>query len=136
MARESGGGRKGLCPKCQGRLHQRALGGSGVKVDSCPSCHGIWFDGGELQKHSAAVTGDIVPSADAEMSGRYCPRCEVVMTSFRYSGSGVTIDLCEECRGVWLDMGEFKRLAGEPTAERDGGLLGLLGRTLKGLTPW
>ena len=44
-----------------------------------------------------------------------CPLCidEVLDTRHR---SGVEIDVCPRCRGVWLDRGELDRLAG-PVAE-------------------
>ena len=35
------------CPKCGGKLEERALGD--VKVDVCPDCGGTWLDAGELQ---------------------------------------------------------------------------------------
>lgn len=44
-----------------------------------------------------------------------CPLCidEVLDTRHR---SGVEIDVCPRCRGVWLDRGELDKLAG-PVAE-------------------
>lgn len=39
----------GLCPKCQKiSLAETIL--CGVEVDACPSCEGVYFDWGELQK--------------------------------------------------------------------------------------
>ena len=39
-----------------------------------------------------------------------CPRCGTEMeTRIR---SGVTIDLCLDCYGIFLDRGEFERLMG------------------------
>jgi Zn-finger nucleic acid-binding protein len=37
-----------------------------------------------------------------------CPKCRGAMTS--YERSGVVIDQCTECRGVFLDRGELERL--------------------------
>lgn len=37
-----------------------------------------------------------------------CPKCQGVMRS--YERNGVTIDQCQECRGVYLDRGELERL--------------------------
>ena len=120
-------GRELMCPKCQGRLHEDTLKASGVGVDSCPSCRGMWFERDELAAHSAAVEGRLVPGADAGISGRGCPACGVPMTKFRYSGTEVEVDLCEECRGVWLDLGELKRLETGATEEDEGGgFMGLL----------
>ena len=37
-----------------------------------------------------------------------CPKCQGAMR--QYERSGVTIDQCSECRGVFLDRGELERL--------------------------
>jgi len=40
---------EGLCPKCQGQaLHTYMR--AGVELDRCPSCGGLFFDYGELDK--------------------------------------------------------------------------------------
>jgi uncharacterized protein len=42
------------------------------------------------------------------MSELVCPKCESPMRS--YERSGVTIDQCTGCRGVFLDRGELERM--------------------------
>ncbi len=37
-----------------------------------------------------------------------CPLCEVSMKEV--SRKGVQVDVCPECRGVWLDRGELDKL--------------------------
>lgn len=37
-----------------------------------------------------------------------CPKCGGAMRS--YERSGITVDQCTECRGVFLDRGELERL--------------------------
>ncbi|KIM00181.1 hypothetical protein CCC_02969 [Paramagnetospirillum magnetotacticum MS-1] len=37
-----------------------------------------------------------------------CPNCNVGMTNVLRSG--VEIDICPQCRGVWLDRGELEKL--------------------------
>jgi Zn-finger nucleic acid-binding protein len=37
-----------------------------------------------------------------------CPKCRGAMR--QYERSGVTIDQCTECRGIFLDRGELERL--------------------------
>ena len=34
------------CPRCGATLGHRQY--KGVSLDSCPSCHGVWLDAGEL----------------------------------------------------------------------------------------
>jgi uncharacterized protein len=38
-----------------------------------------------------------------------CPKCHGPMR--QYERSGVIIDQCQECRGIFLDRGELERLA-------------------------
>jgi uncharacterized protein len=37
-----------------------------------------------------------------------CPKCQASMRT--YERSGVTVDQCGECRGIFLDRGELERL--------------------------
>lgn len=37
-----------------------------------------------------------------------CPNCNVGMTQVHRSG--VELDICPQCRGVWLDRGELEKL--------------------------
>jgi Zn-finger nucleic acid-binding protein len=38
-----------------------------------------------------------------------CPRCETSVLDER-ERNGVTVDVCGQCRGVWLDRGELEKL--------------------------
>ena len=38
-----------------------------------------------------------------------CPRCNTSTLDER-ERSGVTLDVCPQCRGVWLDRGELEKL--------------------------
>ena len=133
MGRNEGARGELDCPKCQGRLYERALKSSGIRIDACPSCRGMWFEWGELEKHLEPAERDFTPPADAVASGRRCPLCAIAMSTFRYRGTDVAIDVCEECGGVWLDVGETDRLKDRPEPSA-GGFLGCLGRVLKELT--
>ena len=42
------------------------------------------------------------------MDSLTCPKCQGAMRS--YERSGVTIDQCTDCRGIFLDRGELERL--------------------------
>jgi hypothetical protein len=37
-----------------------------------------------------------------------CPKCHGVMRT--YSRGGLILELCEDCRGIFLDQGELERL--------------------------
>ncbi|MEX1254946.1 MAG: zf-TFIIB domain-containing protein [Dehalococcoidia bacterium] len=47
-----------------------------------------------------------------------CPLCDVSMKEI--DRRGVEVDICPECKGVWLDRGELdKLLAAAPQYERE-----------------
>jgi Zn-finger nucleic acid-binding protein len=49
-----------------------------------------------------------------------CPKCQGAMRT--YERSGITVDQCPECRGVFLDRGELEQLLdAEATAQRGAG---------------
>jgi Zn-finger nucleic acid-binding protein len=43
-----------------------------------------------------------------------CPKCTAEMR--HYERSGVTVDQCSECRGIFLDRGELERLTDAESA--------------------
>lgn len=42
------------------------------------------------------------------MTELLCPKCQAPMRT--YERSGVTVDRCTECRGIFLDAGELERV--------------------------
>lgn len=42
------------------------------------------------------------------MESLTCPKCRGAMRT--YERSGITVDQCTECRGIFLDRGELERL--------------------------
>ena len=47
-----------------------------------------------------------------------CPNCNSSMQNV--NRSGVDIDMCPSCRGVWLDRGELEKLLSEQRQEQQG----------------
>lgn len=45
-----------------------------------------------------------------------CPKCQNIMR--QYERSGVIVDQCEGCRGIFLDRGELERLVDAESAWR------------------
>jgi uncharacterized protein len=46
------------CPKCDGTTDALNYGGdTGIILDRCTSCHGLWLDGGELEKVQQLIEG-------------------------------------------------------------------------------
>jgi Zn-finger nucleic acid-binding protein len=107
------------CPDCHVPLHSTEY--LGVRIDECPSCLGRWFDRDELRRAKDHTDPDLRwldfdafaggPSDPPPASeGRDCPRCLVTMGVIVYESSGVCIDKCAKCLGIWLDHGEFEKI--------------------------
>jgi Zn-finger nucleic acid-binding protein len=43
-------------------------------------------------------------------SGRFCPEDGLELIEYEFAGSGLKIEQCQSCNGVWLDAGELKKL--------------------------
>src|SRR5918912_258042 len=104
------------CPKCKTPT-LAAFEIDAVTVDRCSQCDGTWFDRDELvqllaeeARHvDALLKGSLNEEADAR-KGR-CPRDDSqLMRVYSAIDRSVVLDACGECRGVWLDDGEFKKL--------------------------
>lgn len=107
------------CPACQGEsLDTITDSGSGLEVDSCPGCLGVWFDAAELaefykspelQKRLTPVGGGSVHHTyEVSAKARRCPRCRKGMD--RPLVGGISIDVCRACRGIWFDHGELRKI--------------------------
>jgi Zn-finger nucleic acid-binding protein len=105
------------CPHCRTNLHEIIPGG--IKYDECSSCGGLFYDEDELRRAKDQALPDANwldfdlfreakehPSDD----GIRCPKCSAGMTPVQYRDSGVTVDVCTKCKGVWLDKEEFSRI--------------------------
>jgi len=109
------------CPRCA--LPLAPVRYDEVELDLCRACGGVWLDGGEGE----AVIG---PAGDPvlwarhgaivreEPSERLCPVDGAVLTELGLKGGRdeVSIDLCPECRGIWLDAGEGAKVQSVVTA--------------------
>jgi len=108
------------CFKCQDDLER--IDFRGIKVDECPKCHGRWFDRRELQKAKDNTDEDLCwldfdpfaeqadPFKMAAEDGILCPKCSQPMTILTYKNSDVDINKCEQCEGIWLQDGEFRKI--------------------------
>lgn len=104
------------CPKCP-NSPLVATRVQAIEVDRCKACGGIWFDNHELVPllHESlpefmALRGKSVLRGVNQKHGR-CPRdnAELLRVSSAL-GRSVVLDTCPECRGIWLDGGEFDTL--------------------------
>jgi Zn-finger nucleic acid-binding protein len=107
------------CPECSVTLEDTDC--HGVKIDECPKCLGRWFDRDELRRAKDSTDPDLrwldfdpfadeVDDSEPGAKGKLCPRCSIGMGVIAYEDSGVRLDKCSRCRGVWLNHGEFERI--------------------------
>lgn len=104
-----------LCPKCNVELRNSEL--LGVKIDLCTKCGGSWFDRNELRQARNQADSDLAwmefdlwketDGFHVTKESVECPSCGEKMASIGYADTGVQIDYCRECGGIWLDRGEF-----------------------------
>lgn len=102
------------CPKC--RIEEMKIETlSGIEIDRCPVCKGIYLDKGEFEKLVVleAGTGDsfafsAISDAMDEVPA-YCPHCEHDMVS-NVGPADLKVDRCEKCGGIFLDQGELATL--------------------------
>ncbi len=97
-----------------------------VQVDACPDCGGMWLDPRELEQIQETFGHDYSRelAQSPDLGGRAyemakaksrpevaCPKCHLTMERREHGGaSQVLIDVCTQCRGVWLDKGELQAL--------------------------
>lgn len=111
-----------LCPKCDCELEIVVV--KDVKLEICSSCDGIWFDYEELYK-IVRIPEEELRGTDIEKSleknhendpddnGFHitCPKCGDPMEIQTYCcDSGVKMDKCSRCNGIWLDDGEIMQI--------------------------
>ena len=109
------------CPKCNNKLTQTKI--NGAQVNYCDNCGGIWFDKDELKlvrderdKNLSWLDFDLWNDKDKlSVSGKSinCPRDGKPLFKIKCGNTGVMIDICLECRGVWLDKNELDKIISE-----------------------
>ena len=105
------------CPKCRSDMVQVAI--DGTEIDRCSTCHGLWFDAGELEKmrnrQAAEVldVGDIsVGKQQNEIEYYRCPRCAGPMNRLvDPQQTHIWFEQCDSCHGSFFDAGELSDLA-------------------------
>ncbi len=107
-----------LCPICKKTLDKSIL--SGVEVDYCPKCLGLWFEEEELRfakdnKDRDLRWLDIDLWKDEEkfkisLGQKLCPYDRLPLYETDYGDSNIKVDVCNVCQGAWLDRGEFKKI--------------------------
>jgi len=112
------------CPGCDSTLS--SLQYEGITVETCGTCSGCWLDADELgrivrirekrfspQQWSSIDSLAKIPGIPVEEIERdiVCPSCDTSTGPINYGGdTGMIIDRCPKCRGIWLDVGELESI--------------------------
>ncbi|MDD4860256.1 MAG: zf-TFIIB domain-containing protein [Dehalococcoidales bacterium] len=116
-----------ICPNC--KTDMIVVEYRQIELDHCASCHGVWFDSGELELFlSAGKLGNaqdtvagilIAPVVEAGHATRKCPTCRHGMKEVAIGQPPVHLDVCRHGDGLWFDGGEIfqfvEQLAGQPS---------------------
>jgi Zn-finger nucleic acid-binding protein len=92
-----------------------------IMIDACPRCSGMFLSIHELLNHfkipdlEETLRQKIDETAPSPIK---CPRCEVLRalsdsidaTMHPFMVTGVEIDICGNCLGIWFDGGELERI--------------------------
>ena len=125
------------CPRCQCGLAAAAY--EDVRVETCRQCGGHWLTRPALKQIidtreqewtakdlEAIKNAPRMPVALEEIRERFaCPVCREPMEPFNFAGdSGILLDRCNRCGGIWLDAGELEKVqmvveAGDETLDDD-----------------
>jgi len=101
------------CPTCNTDLALTKH--SGVDVECCKSCKGMWLTSQELNQleDEAFDWGDdkkgtlIFSSSETDLK---CPQCAGLMKKFQYRLYDLEMDFCVDGHGYWLTADEDKRV--------------------------
>ncbi|HOW12913.1 MAG TPA: zf-TFIIB domain-containing protein [Candidatus Pacearchaeota archaeon] len=106
------------CPICKISLESAIL--CNTEIDYCPRCFGLWFEEDELRWAKDEKDKDLNwldidlwkdPKKFKVSYGiRLCPSCRLPLYEVYYGDSKIIVDVCNVCKGVWLDRGEFKKI--------------------------
>jgi Zn-finger nucleic acid-binding protein len=88
-----------------------------ASLHACDACHGFWISGAQreqwMQLHPAAPLAATrrgpKPGQRRKFAAIHCPACACTRLLIR-KVEDVEIDVCPQCRGLWLDAGELERV--------------------------
>ncbi len=109
------------CPR--DRTELQPVDVSGVELDKCHHCDGLWLDYGELKTIRDMQLDEIEEQLEQKYGNPQvspgevdaymrCPRCEdaPLMRHHISYFVPVEVDRCRECHGIWLDDKELDAL--------------------------
>lgn len=104
------------CPVCREVMIILEL--NQTEVDYCPSCYGLWLDGGELEillsekRYENKLFSSFTTVLDSKEKKLKCPVCRKIMEKVKAGENlEIIIDRCRNNHGLWFDFGELNLLA-------------------------
>ena len=112
------------CPQCTTPLGVIELETEPrIRIERCLSCHGMFFNPGEIESLLDAQTNPLVwldPVGIQQIAGDFghereifyqkCPICAERMSHLNFGGhSGIIVDRCGT-HGIWMEGGKLRRL--------------------------
>lgn len=107
------------CPICKNINMEKVLFFN-TEVDYCPRCLGLWFEEDELRQAKDEKDKDLnwldidlwkeKGKFKVEVGNKICPKCSVPLYEVLYGDSDVKVSVCNMCKGIFLERGEFKRI--------------------------
>lgn len=117
------------CPACNKALATVEI--CETELEACVNgCGGVWFDAAELFRLDEEHEGEDNPllqkllsfntPRDADSRDKItCIKCGIKMRRREHrEGSGIFVDECYGCGGIWLDGGELKAIRENPVVIR------------------
>jgi Zn-finger nucleic acid-binding protein len=120
------------CPVCNNAMITLEL--SGVEIDYCTVCGGIWLDSGELEllvgdynKSKQLIQSFIIDNKSAEKP-RKCPICGKKMQKIVVGPAKphLLIDKCRRNDGLWFDKGELNEIVDRAQLDKENKIQNLL----------
>lgn len=112
------------CPSCQGSM--TTLDYQGTQIQECPSCGGEFMGAHDIVHIVNTRDERVDPEIRAQVSDwnpvfgvpeeetireLTCPACHESMRVVNYAGdTGIFVDRCESCHGLWLDHEELEKV--------------------------
>lgn len=87
----------------------------GILVFRDAETGGYWLRMDELEKlarkHQCQLSSVTTGEHSISHQGRLCPEDGAELREFEFeTHSGIKLDICPKCRGIWLDKGELDRV--------------------------
>ncbi len=106
-----------VCPKCQVPMEKVEF--ARISVDRCPTCDGLWFDDGEVERLKGLTGSESIDSgtnrakaaekAATSVLKMKCPRCSGPMTTIQDAEQPhIEYEMCQDGHGTFFDAGEFR----------------------------